>query len=133
MMCLNHLYLNQLFPSHLAVTTLRPDIVLMFDSSKQVVLLELPVPWEDRLVEAFERKLFKYAGLVSDCQQAGWRARCLLVEVGCRGFAACSLTRAFSSLGIKRERRRRAIRSTTDGPQGLKMAVAQKRRAMESW
>ncbi|XP_061925310.1 uncharacterized protein LOC133664585 [Entelurus aequoreus] len=106
---------NQLkFPSHIAVTTLRPDIVLVSESTKQAVLLELTVPWEDRLEEAFERKLSKYAGLVSDCQQAGWRARCFPVEVGCRGFAARSLVRAFSSLGIDGERKRRAIRSTTE-------------------
>ncbi|XP_061093280.1 uncharacterized protein LOC133125737 [Conger conger] len=102
------------FPSHIAATTLRPDIVLVSESTKQAVMLELTVPWEDRLEEAFERKLSKYAGLVSDCQQAGWRARCLPVEVGCRGFAARSLARAFISLGIVGERKRRAIRSTTD-------------------
>lgn len=33
----------------------------MSESTKQVVLLELTVPWEDRLEEAFERKLSKYA------------------------------------------------------------------------
>ncbi|XP_031418446.1 uncharacterized protein LOC105897391 [Clupea harengus] len=102
------------FLSHIAVTTLRPDIVLVSESTKKAVLLELTVPWEDRLEEAFERKLSKYAGLVSDCQQAGWRARCFPVEVGCRGFAARSLARAFSSLDIEGERKRRAIRSTTD-------------------
>jgi len=78
------------------------------------VLLELTVPWKDRLKEAFERKLSKYAGLVSNCQKAGWKARCLPMEVGCRGFAACSLARAFSNLGIEEEKKRRAIRSTTD-------------------
>ncbi|XP_028310814.1 uncharacterized protein LOC114468234 [Gouania willdenowi] len=102
------------FPGHIAVTTLRPDIVLVSEASKQIVLLELTIPCEDRLEEAFERKLSKYAGLVSDCQRAGWRARCFPVEVGCRGFAARSLTRALSCLGIEGERRRRAIRSTTD-------------------
>lgn len=102
------------FPSHIAVTTLRPDIVLVSESTKQVVLMELTVPWEDRFEEAFERKLSKYTGLVSDCQQAGWRARCFPVEVGCRGFAARSLARAFSSLGTEGDRKRRAIRSTTE-------------------
>ncbi|KAK0135804.1 hypothetical protein N1851_028301 [Merluccius polli] len=48
-------------------------IVLVSESTKQAVLLELTVPWEDRLEEAFERKLSKYAGLVSDCHQAGWK------------------------------------------------------------
>ena len=55
------------FSSHIAATTLRPDMVLVSESTKQVVLLELTVPWEDHLEEAFERKLSQYAGLVSDC------------------------------------------------------------------
>lgn len=102
------------FPNHIVTTTLRPDIVLLSESTKQVVLLELTVPWEDRLEEAFERKLAKYEGLVSECRQAGWRARCLPIEVGSRGFAARSLCRAFSLLGIDGVRRRRAIYNTTE-------------------
>ena len=39
-----------------AITTLRPDIVLTSVASKQVILLELTVPWEDRMEEANERK-----------------------------------------------------------------------------
>ncbi len=102
------------FPNHIVTTTLRPDIVLLSESTKQVVLLELTFPWEDRLEEAFERKLAKYEGLVSECRQAGWRARCLPIEVGSRGFAARSLCRAFSLLGIDGVRRRRAIYNTTE-------------------
>ncbi|KAL7835079.1 hypothetical protein SRHO_G00293260 [Serrasalmus rhombeus] len=90
------------------------DIVLVSESTKQATLLELTVPWEDCLEEAFERKLSKYAGLVSDCQQAGWRVRCLPVEVGCRGFAVRSLARYLSSLGIVGERKRRTICNTTE-------------------
>ena len=53
------------FPSHISVTTLRPDIVLVSESTKQAVLVELTVLWEDHMDEAFERKLSKYAGLVT--------------------------------------------------------------------
>lgn len=84
-----------MFDHHIAVTTLRPDIVLVSDSSKQVVLLELTVPWEDHLEEACERKFSKYTGLVSGCQPAGWRVKCLPVEVG-SSFTAHSLVRALS-------------------------------------
>ena len=44
------------FPEHIVETTLRPDIVLFSDSTKQVVLLDLTVPWEERMEEANERK-----------------------------------------------------------------------------
>ncbi|KAK0149611.1 hypothetical protein N1851_009641 [Merluccius polli] len=44
------------FPEHIVETTLlRPDIVLFSDSTKQVVLLDLTVPWEERMEEANER------------------------------------------------------------------------------
>ncbi|XP_058485986.1 uncharacterized protein LOC131459868 [Solea solea] len=60
-------------------------------TSKQIVLLELTVPWEDRIEEANERKRAKYAALVEECQRNRWRARCHPTEVGCRGFAGQSL------------------------------------------
>ncbi|KAK7919076.1 hypothetical protein WMY93_010360 [Mugilogobius chulae] len=99
------------FPSHITKTSLRPDIVLFSDSTKQVVMLELTVPWEDRLEEAFERKLTKYEQLTESCQGAGWKARCLPIEVGCRGFVAQSLSRAFSTLGIEGRGKRIALRA----------------------
>ena len=52
------------FPEIVARTTLRPDIVLTSLTTKQVVLLELTVPWEDRIEEAHERKRAKYSDLV---------------------------------------------------------------------
>lgn len=44
------------FPDTIAVTMLRPDMVLMSQISRQVVLLELTVPWEDRMEEVYKRK-----------------------------------------------------------------------------
>lgn len=73
------------FPSHIVVTTLRPDRL------DQLLLLEIKLPWEERFDEAFQWKLSKYAGLVSDCQQAGWRSG------KWRGLTASSLARALSS------------------------------------
>jgi len=74
------------FPENAAATTLRPDIVLISEASKQIVLLELTVPWEDRIEEANERERAKYAEPVEECRSNGWRARCEPIEVGCRGF-----------------------------------------------
>ena len=102
------------FPEHIAETTLRPDIVLFSDSTKQVVLLELTVPWEERMEEANERKRAKYANLVEECRRRGWRARCVPIEVGCRGFAAQSLCKAYSMLGVTGARQRKAIKTTIE-------------------
>ena len=102
------------FPENIAVTTLRPDIVLVSEGTKQVVLLELTVPWEDRMEEAFERKRAKYEELASECRSRGWRTRCNPIEVGCRGFVGQSLLRALKMLGVKGLQSRKAIRNITD-------------------
>ncbi|XP_026079824.1 uncharacterized protein LOC113057031 [Carassius auratus] len=89
------------FPGNITATSLHPDMVLTSESTKQVVILELTVPWEDRIEEAHERKRAKYAGLSSECRNNGWKTRCEPVEVGCRGIAGHSLMRTLKLLGVK--------------------------------
>ena len=79
------------FPSEVTRTCLRPDIVLWSPTTKSLVMIELTVPWEERIEEAYERKLAKYQELVEDCHRKGWKACCLPVEVGARGFAGQSV------------------------------------------
>ncbi|XP_061747756.1 uncharacterized protein LOC133545995, partial [Nerophis ophidion] len=102
------------FPDVVAKRTLRPDIVLTSVASKQVILLELTVPWEDRMEEANERKSAKYSQLVEECRSNGWRAMCRPVEVGCRGFVGKSLCRAYRMLGITGASQQRAMKLVTD-------------------
>lgn len=97
------------FPQEICITPLRPDIVLWSSTTKQVVMLELTVPWEERMEEAYERKRSKYQDLVIECQQNGWRTWCLPVEVGTRGFAGQSLWRAMSTLGVTGKQRKKII------------------------
>ncbi|RXN15823.1 reverse transcriptase [Labeo rohita] len=99
------------FPEYILSTSLRPDMVITSDASKQVVLVELTVPWEDRMEEAHERKRAKYTEIVVECRNKGWKARCEPVEVGCRGFAGQSLPRTLKLLGVKGQLCRRAIKT----------------------
>ncbi len=57
------------------MTTLRPDILLVSEVTRNIVMLELTVLWEDHLEEAHERKKMKYEELVIDCRKQGWKAR----------------------------------------------------------
>nr|XP_020444590.1 uncharacterized protein LOC109953443 [Monopterus albus] len=41
------------FPQNVVKTSLRPDIVLVSEATKNVVMLELIVPWEEWMEEAF--------------------------------------------------------------------------------
>ncbi|XP_033758242.1 uncharacterized protein LOC117340592 [Pecten maximus] len=97
------------FPQEIAVTNQRPDIVLWSTSIKQAVLVELTMPWEERIEEAHERKRNKYQDLVADCQQQEWKMWCLPVEVRCRGFVGQSMWRALRIIGITGPERRQLI------------------------
>ena len=52
------------FPPEIVETDLRPDMVLWSRKHNNVIIIELTVPWETRLLEAHERKLTKYEPLV---------------------------------------------------------------------
>lgn len=96
------------------MTTLRPDMVFVLEATKQLVMLELTVPWEHGIEESFERKRAKYEKLTSECRNMGWKAWCQPIKVSCRGFAGWSLGRALKQLGIIGLHIRRAIKNITD-------------------
>lgn len=49
----------------------RPDILLYRNKSKHVVMLELTVPWEERMDEDHKKKRGTCAELVEDCHCQG--------------------------------------------------------------
>ena len=95
------------------VTSLRPDIVLWSKVNKQVVVIELTVPWEDRMEEAHVHKLKKYQALNFESQQNGCKAWNLPVEIGCRGFAGQLLWRELKLLGIEEPARKQLVANVT--------------------
>ena len=102
------------FPPEIATTTLRPDLVLWSPSLKKVYIIELTVPWEDRVDEAYERKHLRYAELAAEAQHRGWNAEVRPVEVGCRGFVARSTPRLFADLGVRGQNQRSAIKAASE-------------------
>ena len=64
-MCVN-LHQKLTYPSEITITNLHPDLVLWSSSSHCVLIVELTVPWEDAIDEAFERKKWQYAGLAEE-------------------------------------------------------------------
>ena len=87
-------------PEFIVKTKQRPDIVLFSKSSKRIIFIELTVPWEEALEEAYERKKLRYTELVEECIANGWKAVCYPVEVGARGFVARSMAKLLKELGI---------------------------------
>ncbi|TWW77675.1 hypothetical protein D4764_12G0010650 [Takifugu flavidus] len=57
-----------ILPQHIVTTSLRPDMIIISEASKHLNMLELLVPWEERIEEANERKRAKYQELVEECK-----------------------------------------------------------------
>lgn len=87
-------------------------MVLVSETTRQLVMLELTVPWEDQMEEAFQRKRANYEELACECRSK--KTRCNSTEVGCRGFVGQSLVRALKMLGVKGQQNRRALRNISD-------------------
>ena len=117
------------FPPEIAVTCKRPDLVLWSRTTKQVVLMELTVPWEEGVEEAYERKMLSYSELVQECRTRGWKTWCLPFEVGCRGFAAQSLWRCLKTLGILGKVRSSLIKSAENAAEYASRWIFEKRSA----
>ncbi|XP_019617765.1 PREDICTED: uncharacterized protein LOC109465064 [Branchiostoma belcheri] len=101
------------FPADIIDTNLRPDLILFSRKTTQVVLIELTVPWEDRMEEANERKRMKYQEPVSRCREKGWKTWYFPVEVGCRGFIGQTLWKALGQLGVAGKKRREVTKRVT--------------------
>ena len=79
-------------PIAVSATILRPDITIVSEKTKQMGIVELTVPSEERIEISGELKRNKYEKIVNEGRQNGWRVRCWAVEVGCRGFPAVSMS-----------------------------------------
>ena len=77
--------------------------------TKQLGIVELTVPNEDRVEVSGELKRLKYEPIVQEGRQNGWRVIVWAVEVGVRGFPAMSMSTLLKDLGLKGGERKRAI------------------------
>ena len=53
-------------PPHLLVTDLKPDLFIVNESTKVIVLLELTFPWDSNITRSHGFKQEKYAPFVGD-------------------------------------------------------------------
>ena len=71
-------------PPDVLVTRLRPDLFLVNESAREVVLLELTCPWDHNINRSHEYKQEKYAPLVADLSR-NYKVFHFSVEVSVRG------------------------------------------------
>ena len=73
------------FPHHIVATTLRQDLVIWSDKEKALHLVELTICYETGFVAAERRKTARYAELVAEAQEAGYKSTLTPLQVGSRG------------------------------------------------
>jgi hypothetical protein len=100
-------------PHFIVITALRPDIFMYSASAKRCILIELTVPFEDRVFVAAESKANKYCDLQRNIISAGYECELFTVEVGCRGNYAASLSKCLVQLGLPRRHARRVCSSAS--------------------
>ena len=91
---------NYVFPFQIALTELRPDVVLYSNSLRRVILIELTCPCEENMSSWHSTKMSKYSGLVEIIRNNKWYVDFFAVEVGARGYPATSLKYCLQQLGF---------------------------------
>ena len=99
------------FPLAIAVTSLRPDIVVYSSFTKQVILIELTCPCEENMLERHTAKVNKYSSLCECIVDNGWEVHFFAVEVGARGYCGNTLRRMFCRLGMRTSEVKKCIKS----------------------
>lgn len=97
------------WPGESTAIARRPDMLLISDVSKHILISELAVPWKDCTEEAHERKRMRYDELVEECSSNGWWASCGSIEVGSRLFIGRPLCRAITGAS-----KRKTIKPVTE-------------------
>ena len=71
-------------PPNILVTRLRPDIVVIKEALKEVVVFELTCPWDSNIDRSHTYKEEKYASLIADLSR-DFKVNSFSVEVSVRG------------------------------------------------
>ena len=87
----------------------KPDLVLVSSSTDAIILVELTVPWEDRLQYSNALKADKYADLSMDLEAKGYRTDLFPVEVGARGVVGRSTYAFLAKIGLSSRERKKAM------------------------
>ena len=101
-------------PEIISKSGMRPDIVIHSQSTKQVIMIELTVPYESRMEEAQMYKTEKYADLASSLKSEGYQAKVLATEIGARGFIGGSAYNLMKQLSVEGREKTRALRAMAE-------------------
>ena len=92
-------------PTDIFVTSQKPDLCLVNSEAKEIILMELTVPFESNINSAHTRKSTRYELLINDLQTCGYEVKFYPIEIGSRGLISRdNVTSLKSLLSVKYER-----------------------------
>ena len=100
---------NLKIPTEICNTSLRPDLTIVSRKTRQIGIVELTVPNEDRVEVSGELKRLKYEQIAQEGRRNGWRVRIWAVEIGCRGFPAVSMSTFLKDIGYRGGTKKKVI------------------------
>ena len=98
------------FPSKIAVTAYRPDIVVYSMETKRVGIFELTVPYAERVSESHKNKMEKYRSLVEDIKDYDVELHC--IEVSTTGYRSVFMDSFLNATGLRSREVRNKISDT---------------------
>ena len=98
-------------PKFITETKARPDFIIFSRTAKCLGIVELTVPYEDRMEVAHELKRSKYQELKESCERNNWSVAIWPVEVGVRGFISSSIYQVLKALAITGKKRKECIKA----------------------
>ena len=101
-------------PDPISKSGMRPDIVLSSLSTKQLIMIELTVPYENRMESAHNYKTEKYADLAESLRKDGYHVKVIAVEVGARGYVGESAYSLLKQLSIAGKEKTRILKAMAE-------------------
>ena len=100
-------------PVFLAVTTLRPDIIIYSSQTRVVIIIELTSPCEENFEDRHKQKVDKYFSLCEAMRFNKWTVHFFAIEVGARGYCAANVRSCFRKLGFSNKACKTLLRTVS--------------------
>ena len=98
-------------PVFLAVSTLRPNILIFWRSTEKVIIIGLACPCEENMSQWHKEKSQKYYPLCCSIRSNGWSVYFYAIEVGAQGFCAESVRSYLHCVGFSNRLCRKSLQT----------------------
>ena len=115
------------YPKTISSKGLRPDIVRLSRVNLKTIVVELSIPYENRMDQNHKYKTSKYEDLKKELEKEGYSVILKAVEIGARGFVAGTLYQLLSQIGIKGRNRAKCIKRLIEITENSSLWIRNKR------